>query len=251
MTQAVDDSGPALEVNGLAKHYGRRKALRECSFALPAGASLVVFGPNGAGKSTLLRLLAMLEKPTAGTFSALGFDAGRQADEIRAQTGLVSHAPMLYPDLTAAENLAFYARLYGVADPEARARELLEFVELSSRRDDPVRGFSRGMTQRVCLARALVNDPALVLLDEPYSGLDPHASRIVDALFEHTGARDAGLRPRTLVSVSHVLERGYAQATHVLLLARGKQVLFSPVVDLPFEDFRACYARELGQEALA
>ncbi len=248
MTQARTDMGFALEATGLAKHFGRRKALRGCTFALPAGASLVIFGPNGAGKTTLVRMLATLDKPTSGSVHVFGLDAHKQADEVRAQIGLVSHAPMLYPDLTAAENLSFYARLYGVADPDARARELLDFVELSARRDDPVRGFSRGMTQRVCLARALVNNPALVLLDEPYSGLDPHASRIVDALFTQAAGNDAA---RTLVSVSHSLERGYAQATHVLLLAHGKQVLFAPVADLPIDDLRARFAEQMGEVVLA
>ncbi len=240
---------PALEVFQLDRRFGRRKALRGCEFTLPQGATLMVFGPNGAGKTTLLRVLATLDKPTNGSFRAFGLDARKQANDIRARIGLVSHAPMLYPDLTVAENLMFFARLYGVSDPVHRVRELLEFVELSPRRDDAVRDFSRGMTQRACLARALVNDPDLILLDEPYSGLDPHAARIVDALFARQD--DGQPRRRTLVSVSHAIERGYAQATHVLLLARGRQMLFAPKDDLSFDELSARFAEVAGGGALA
>ena len=226
----------ALEVNGISKSYGRRKALRSCEFVLPHGASLVIFGANGAGKSTLLRVLATLEKPTSGIFSVFGLDTGKHADEVRERIGLISHASMLYPDLTAEENLMVYAQLYGVPDAQKRVRELLDFIELGHRRDDCVRGFSRGMTQRVAIARGLVNAPSLILLDEPYAGLDPHAARIVDALFTAELSFCSMPHERTLVSVSHSPKHGYAQATHVLLLSRGKQELFSTVDALTYEE---------------
>ena len=173
-----DASAPALRVEKLVKKFGTRKAADGITFALPQGAFLSVFGPNGAGKTTLLRMLATLARPTSGTIEVLGVDAKEKPDEVRELIGIISHNTMLYPDLTAEENLILYAKLYGVSDPKARAIELLDAVGLKARRLDRVRTFSRGMKQRTAIARALVNDPAVVLLDEPYSGLDPHAVEI-------------------------------------------------------------------------
>lgn len=239
---------PALSVRGLSKRYGARRALREVSFELPQGARLAIFGPNGAGKTTLLRLLATLERPSSGEFSVLGMEGAEDAEAIRAHIGLISHQPMLYPDLTAYENLVFFGRLYGLADPGARAEELLERVELAHRAHDPVRGFSRGMVQRMALARALVNDPELVFLDEPYAGLDPHAARVVDALLsEEGGSGRPEARTRTLVTVSHQPGRDYGRATHVLLLARGKCALFGQTGSLPRDDFEAMFAAKAGE----
>lgn len=254
---------PALEVRGLSRRFGARRALRDVRFELPQGATLAVFGPNGAGKTTLLRILATLDRASAGEFRVLGADPKEDADAIRGRIGFISHQPMLYLDLTAEENLVLYGRLYGVADPRARAAELLERVELSHRANDVVRGFSRGMTQRMALARALVNDPELVFLDEPYSGLDPHAARIVDALFDDAGGSAAGAGAavatggaspdrgvpagRTLVTVSHQLKKDFAHATHVLLLARGRQVLFAPTEGLDFGEFAALYEEQVGE----
>ena len=172
----------ALSVDHLTKSFGGRKAVDDVSFALPEGAFLSVFGPNGAGKTTLLRMLATLSRPTEGTITLAGIDVKEEPERVREAIGLISHNPMLYPDLTAEENLLLYAKLYGVADPQKRVIELLDAVGLKHRRLDRVRTFSRGMTQRVSIARALVNDPSVVLLDEPYSGLDPHAMHIFDEL---------------------------------------------------------------------
>ena len=191
---------PAIRCEGLAKAFGTRKAVDDLTFELPQGAFLSVFGPNGAGKTTLLRLLATLARPSAGSVAVNGVDLKEEPDRARASIGLISHNAMLYPDLTAEENLLLYARLYGVPEPERRVVELLDAVGLKHRRLDRVRTFSRGMTQRVSIARALVNDPAVVLLDEPYSGLDPHAIDIFDDLIGRV--RDG----RTFVMVSHDLE---------------------------------------------
>lgn len=210
------------------------------TFDLPHGAFLSVFGPNGAGKTTLLRILATLSKPTSGSVAIDGLALKDDPDAVRGRVGLISHAPMLYPDLTAEENLLFYARLYGVENPQKRVLELLDAVGLKHRRMDVVRTFSRGMTQRVSIARALVNDPSVVLLDEPYAGLDPHAVEIFDELL-------ASVRQdRTFVMVSHDLEKGFAMASHVLVLARGRVVTFAEKEALDRAEFDQLYRETVG-----
>ena len=231
---------PDIRCEGLTKAFGTRKAVDDLTFELPQGAFLSVFGPNGAGKTTLLRLLATLARPSAGSVAVNGVDLKEEPDRARAAIGLISHNAMLYPDLTAEENLLLYARLYGVPEPERRVVELLDAVGLKHRRLDRVRTFSRGMTQRVSIARALVNDPAVVLLDEPYSGLDPHAIDIFDDLIGRV--RDG----RTFVMVSHDLEKGFRLADHVLVMARGRAVSFGPKDALDPEEFRALYRSTVG-----
>ena len=147
---------------------------------------------------------------------------------------------MLYPDLTAEENLMIYARLYGVEDPQARVRDLLEAVELKHRRLDVVRTFSRGMTQRLSIARALVHDPDVVFLDEPYSGLDPHAVDIFDELIGQQRA------DRTFVMVSHDLQKGFDMCTHALVLAKGRVVSFDEKDNLDFDEFHDLYRATVG-----
>lgn len=230
----------ALTVDHLTKSFGGRKAVDDVSFALPEGAFLSVFGPNGAGKTTLLRMLATLSRPTEGTIEVGGVSLKEEPDRARESIGLISHNPMLYPDLTAEENLLLYAKLYGVENPQKRVIELLDAVGLKHRRLDRVRTFSRGMTQRTSIARALINDPSLVLLDEPYSGLDPHAIEIFDELIESVREN------RTFVMVSHDLDKGLALASHVLVLAKGRVVAFAEKGDLADDEFRALYRSTVG-----
>ena len=230
----------ALEIKKLTKVFGDRKALDKVTFDLPEGAFLSIFGPNGAGKTTLLCILSTLSRPTQGTVRVMGIDAKEEPDQVRGHIGLISHNSMLYPDLTAMENLMFVARLYGVVNPEERVRELLRSVELDHRRFDLVRTFSRGMTQRLSIARALMNDPQVVFLDEPYAGLDPHAVEIFDELIG--GLRDG----RTFVMVSHDLQKGFDTCTHALVLARGRVVTFAPKEELEFEEFRNLYRETVG-----
>ncbi len=206
-------AGAGIEARGLVKQFGRRRALDGVDLSVPAGAFLSIFGPNGAGKTTLLRALALLSRPTRGELTMLGVDALEHPGELRARIGLISHRPMLYGDLTAAENLEFFSSLYAPEPDRARIRELLRLVELDHRRTDAVRTFSRGMQQRLAIARALVTDPEIVLLDEPYSGLDPHAVELMDGLIARV--RDG----RTFVMVSHDLEKGFDMCTHALVMA--------------------------------
>lgn len=231
---------PAITVEHLTKSFGGRKAVDNVSFTLPEGAFLSVFGPNGAGKTTLLRMLATLARPTEGAITLAGINLKEEPEQAREAIGLISHNPMLYPDLTAEENLLLYANLYGVRDPQKRVVELLDAVGLKHRRLDRVRTFSRGMTQRVSIARALVNDPSVVLLDEPYSGLDPHAMRIFDELIASVRAN------RTFVMVSHDLDKGLALADHVLVLARGRVVAFAEKESLALDEFHDLYRSTVG-----
>lgn len=230
----------AIETKKLTKVFGDRKALDKVSIEVPEGAFLSIFGPNGAGKTTLVRTLATLSRATSGTALVAGFDAKEEPDMVREHIGLISHNPMLYPDLTAMENLMFTAQLYGVVNAEERVRELLRAVELDHRRFDVVRTFSRGMTQRLSIARALMNDPDVVFLDEPYAGLDPHAVEIFDGLIEQL--RDG----RTFIMVSHDLQKGFDVCTHALVLARGRVVSYAPKEDIDFEQFRQLYRETVG-----
>lgn len=230
----------AIETKKLTKVFGDRKALDKVSIEVPEGAFLSIFGPNGAGKTTLVRTLATLSRATSGTALVAGFDAKEEPDKVREHIGLISHNPMLYPDLTAMENLMFTAQLYGVVNAEERVRELLRAVELDHRRFGVVRTFSRGMTQRLSIARALMNDPDVVFLDEPYAGLDPHAVEIFDGLIEQL--RDG----RTFIMVSHDLQKGFDVCTHALVLARGRVVSYAPKEDIDFEQFHQLYRETVG-----
>nr|WP_229056341.1 ABC transporter ATP-binding protein [Collinsella sp. D33t1_170424_A12] len=223
----------------MVKQFGRRRGLDGVDLEVPSGAFLSIFGPNGAGKTTLLRMLALLARPTRGELSLLGVDALEEPDSLRSRIGLISHKPMLYGDLTARENLRFFASLYGDVD-EARIDELLRLVELDHRCNDCARTFSRGMQQRLSIARALVNDPELVLLDEPYSGLDPHAAELFDELIGRV--RDG----RTFVMVSHDLEKGFAMCSHALILARGRVVVCAEKERVDAAAFRDLYLATVG-----
>lgn len=230
----------AITTKKLSKVFGTRKAVDNISIEVPQGAFLSIFGPNGAGKTTLLRMLSTLSRPTSGSATLMGIDLKEDADKAREHIGLISHNSMLYPDLTAEQNLLLYAQLYGVQDPQARVMEMLEAVELKHRRLDVVRTFSRGMTQRLSIARALINDPDVVFLDEPYSGLDPHAVEIFDELIE--SQREG----RTFVMVSHDLQKGFDMCTHALVLARGREVAFGSKAEFEFGAFSQLYRETVG-----
>jgi len=206
----------ALEVEGLARHYGEREALSDVSLSLPEGSTLVVFGPNGAGKTTLLRVLATLLRPHAGDVRVLGSALPSEAWAVRGRVGLLGHEPLLYRELSARENLRFHARLHGVDG--ARVEELLESLRMSTRGDEPLRTLSRGMVQRVAVARAVLHDPELLLLDEPHSNLDPAAVELVAPLIGKASAR-------TRVICSHDPSGGLADADLVLGLRGGRPVL--------------------------
>ncbi|MFL5780169.1 MAG: ABC transporter ATP-binding protein [Thermoleophilaceae bacterium] len=202
----------AIALEGLERRFGDRPALRGVSIAVGEGQTLAVFGANGAGKTTLLRVLATLLRPHAGNAVVLGASLPDEAWRVRGRVGFLGHEPLLYPDLTARENLLFHARLHGVGT--ARVDELLGAVGLARRAGDVVRELSRGMVQRLAAARAVLHDPALLLLDEPRAGLDPGAAEELEPLI----GRASG---RTRVLVTHDVERGLSEADVVLGLRAG------------------------------
>ncbi len=224
--EATEDGGqavrtaeapPAIEVRRLVKSFGHQVALRGVDLAVQEGEFLTLFGPNGAGKTTLIRILASLTRPTGGTVLLRGQDLGRAAASQRRQIGLISHNPLLYGDLTAEENLRFFARLYDLEDGRARIDRVLEQVGLAPRRRDPVRTYSRGMVQRLAIARAILPDPEFVLLDEPYTGLDLQAADMLRAVLGDLVAAN-----RTVVLTTHNLEQGLEMCDRAAILHRGR-----------------------------
>ncbi len=217
-------SEPAsLQLENLERHYGERVALSDVSLSLTAGQTLVVFGPNGAGKSTLLRVLATLLRPHAGRVRVLGHELPREDWAVRGRIGLLGHEPLLYRELSASENLRFHARLHGVG--EMRVAEVLEAVGMTRRAGEPVKMLSRGMVQRVAVARAVLHQPEVLLLDEPYANLDPAAREQVAGLI---GAQSGCTR----VVCSHDPGGGVAEADVVLGLREGRQVLLEAARDV-------------------
>jgi heme exporter protein A len=205
-----------IETRSLTKAFGLRPVLRGVDLEVGSGECVALMGPNGAGKTTLLRILATLSKPTGGLVRVAGLPLPAGAGEVRRHLGVVSHHTLLYADLTAEENLQFFARLHALRNPEPRMAAVLEQVGLRSRRRDLVRTFSRGMQQRLAIARALLPDPEVMLFDEPYTGLDPQAADMLDTVL-----RDVGVRGRTVLLTTHDLARGWALADRVAILVRG------------------------------
>jgi heme exporter protein A len=223
---------PAIELEGLTRRYGERVALQDVSLAVPAGATLVVFGPNGAGKSTLLRVLATLLRPHAGTARVLGRTLPDEGWAVRGHVGLLGHAPLLYRDLSGRENLAFHARLHGVA--LERAAMLIDQVGLTARADDKVHTYSRGMVQRLAVCRAVLHEPEVLLLDEPRANLDPAAAELVEPLIGPSSAR-------TRVVTSHDPAGGLAEADLALGLRAGRAALFGRAAEIDATQIGALY----------
>ena len=212
-----------IEVVDLVKSFGHRAALAGVSLSVEAGEFVTLVGPNGAGKTTLLRVLATLTRPTSGTVRIAGLDPARAGEDVRRCIGFLSHRTLLYEDLTAEQNLRFYARMYDLDEAQARVPGILERMGLAGRRHDLVRTLSRGMQQRLAVARAVLHRPQVLLLDEPYTGLDPQAAQaLTDLLAELTG------EGRAVLLATHNLERGLAVGRRVAVLVRGRLVYDEP-----------------------
>lgn len=203
-----------IELERLERHYGERVALAGVTVRVEEGQTLAVLGANGAGKSTLLRVLAALLRPHGGTARVLGAELPRERWKVPGTVGYLGHEPLLYRELTGRENLRYHARLHDV--DRGRVEEVLTAVGMQRRADDPVRELSRGMVQRLAVARAVLHDPPLLLLDEPRAGLDPAASELLEPLI----GRASG---RTRVIVSHDVEGALAESDLALGLKGGRQ----------------------------
>ncbi len=232
--------GPAaVEARGLVVRYGRRAALDDVDLSLAAGECVALFGPNGAGKTTLLRVLAGLRCASAGSVEIAGRPVAATAT--RAMTGLISHQVMLYPALTARENVAFSARLHGVSAPERAALAALERLGVADRADTAVRALSRGLMQRVAIARAIVHEPKLLLADEPYTGLDAAGAAALTATLE--GLVAAGT---ALVLVTHQVSEGLALADVAMVLQGGRVVRRDHAAGLEPAQYAAQYRELVG-----
>ncbi len=222
----------AIALDGLERRYGERVALSGVTVEVPAGATLTVLGSNGAGKTTLLRVLATLLRPHGGSSEVLGAPLPAESWKVRGKVGYLGHDPLLYRDLTGRENLAYHARLHGV--PLARIADQLAAVGLERRGDEPVRDLSKGMVQRLAVARATLHDPALMLLDEPRANLDPAAAEALEPLI----GRASG---RTRVLVTHDVEGGLAEADLALGLKGGGQAFCAPAAGISADAARELY----------
>lgn len=229
-----------ISTHKLSKRFGHRLALQDIDLQVRTGEIVALLGPNGAGKSTLLRVLATLTQPTFGAIEVTGWRLPQQGAEARARIGYVGHQPLLYADLSAAQNLAFFARLYGIEKAGRRIDQLLSKFGLEARRSEPVRNFSRGMQQRLAIARALLHKPAVLLLDEPHSGLDREAAIILDKLLRAQAKGGAAI-----LLATHDLNRVLGLAQRVEVLAAGRLVASLPKSKLTANQLPVAYDRVL------
>ena len=206
-----------IRLNDVVKQYGLNPVLRGVDLSVEAGEFVTLVGPNGAGKSTLMGIIATLLRPSSGDVLVGGWRLPEQADRVRRHIGLVSHNSLLYRDMTAAENLTFFAKLYQLEDAETRVIEALRKVGLFARQRDPVGTFSRGMVQRLTIARATLHEPDVLLLDEPYTGLDQEATQLLDDLL-----REETARGRTILMITHDLGHGLGLADRLAILYGGR-----------------------------
>ena len=223
--EATPDSRPIMvRTRKLTKAFGHFQVLRGIDLELRQGEFLTLLGPNGAGKTTLLRILATLAKPTGGEIELAGIPLSQAKSSIRGIIGVISHQTYLYEDLSPVENLRFYGKMYDVPNLEKRVAQVIEMVGLTRRANDRVRTFSRGMQQRLSIARAILHNPPLLLLDEPDTGLDRHAADMLAQAIRDFGNQDTDSVPRTVIMTTHNLERGLAMSDRLAILVGGRLV---------------------------
>lgn len=225
-----------IDTSGLGKRFGRLFALRTITLSVQAGEFITIFGRNGAGKTTFLRIVSSLVRSYTGEVRLFGKDLKKSGEETRARIGFLSHESLLYSDLTVADNLFFFARLYGIHPIAERTERLIARVGLEEKRDTATRALSRGMKQRLSLARAFLHEPELILLDEPYTGLDEHACEILDDVLDEFIAGGG-----TVVLTTHDIERGLKRSHRVLVFDRGSVVHQTPTSGIDPEEFRRKY----------
>ena len=228
----------ALEAEDVQKSFGSFSALRGMTLQVPRGEFLAIFGANGAGKTTFLKVCSTLLRPTKGRLRIEGLDIREQPEAVRRNLGFLSHNTYLYRDLSPIENLRLFAALYGIDKPGERIESMIARVGLKSRANDPVRSFSRGLQQRLGVARAVLHSPSLVLLDEPYTGLDANAADTLNALLD-----ELHLQGKTVILTSHDLDQGLRSASRAVIIDRGKAVFDGTASDPAVRDAYQKYVR--------
>jgi heme exporter protein A len=232
-----------IKIEGLSKSFGSFYALRDVNLEMNSGEYWIIVGPNGAGKTTLLKIIATLSRPSKGKININGSISEENRLYIRKQIGFIGHQSFLYDNLTAEENLKFYSRMYQLSNAVERISSILQRVGLWERKHDLVRTFSRGMQQRLSIGRALLTDPNIVLLDEPFSGLDQSAIDNFVELFTSLISPD-----RVIIMTTHNLQLGLQLASHFAILSKGKIVQKGQASTKTFPEFKQMY-RELTGEA--
>ena len=207
----------AIEVKGLTKSYGRTQALRGLDLKVRWGEVIAILGPNGSGKTTLIKALATLTRPDEGTIRIANLSTSRSGERVRRLIGVVTHDSLLYPDLTGYENLKFYARMFRLDSIDERVRRVTERMGMTPRLNQKVGTLSHGMQKRFSIARALLHDPLVLIMDEPESGLDQEALSLLDAVIT-----DREMPTRTVLITTHNLERGLALADRMVILSNGR-----------------------------
>ncbi|MBT7289984.1 MAG: ABC transporter ATP-binding protein [Chloroflexi bacterium] len=241
--KSTSNSDFTIEAEGVTKSFGHHLVLRGIDLKLKRGEFLTIFGRNGAGKTTFLKILATLLRPSFGSVYMAGLDLSKNSMDIRRKIGVVSHQTFLYDELTAYENIKFYGKMYDVPKLDERARELIAKVGLASCIHEKVNTFSRGMQQRLTIARAMVHNPSILLLDEPETGLDQYASAMLQDLLTTFEAEK-----RTVVMTSHSLERGLQMGNRVVILSEGKIACDVASKDMSVSGLQELYQRYTGEE---
>ena len=232
---------PLIQISGVRKRFGSKWVLKGVDLSIAKGETVALLGANGAGKSTLMRIVAGLSQPDRGEVRLGGVSTKRAGNELRRYIGLVGHAPLLYDGLSGLENMNFFAGMYDIIDPDARIESVLREVDLWLRRVDAVRTYSRGMTQRLAIARAILHDPPVLLLDEPDTGLDQASVDMLQRLIQQLGSAN-----RAVLLTTHNLERALAWSDRICMLAGGEIVVDQRSADLDAAGLRTLYREVVG-----
>ena len=237
--QSKKKTGTMIHVHDITKNFGSMTVLDNVNFSVKGGEFLTIVGPNGAGKTTLIKIMATLVNATGGTVEIGGFNVKKSPEKVRGIIGVISHNTYLYNDLTAGENLKFFGKMYAIPESDRRVDEVLGDTGLADRKHDRVGTFSRGMKQRLSIARAILHKPSVLLLDEPYTGLDQQASASLESVLNSlTGS---GI---TTIMISHDLKRGLALADQVMIMASGTVRYHAPASEVAdVAEFQAVYER--------
>ena len=235
--------GTAIRVMGLRKDFGFIQAVCGIDFELSKGEFLTIFGPNGAGKTTLIKILSTLTKPTSGTAHVAGYDILTGDPRLRNEIGVISHVSFLYEDLTPLENMLFFAKMHHLEDQRDRAIKVIEEVGLKARMHDRVRTFSRGMLQRLSIARAVIHNPSVLFLDEPYTGLDQHAFNLLkEQLYS------LYIEKRTILMTTHDISRGLEMCDKAAILVKGRIAFMKSVEEIDKSNFESLYFKTVTNE---